>query len=84
MQIIHGRNTGDGQMFSDLLHYRRVAYLQEHPVIEMNTLYGNARWQIFAVCVRDTRDEDRFNLGEEIIKIVFKTDTVWMKNDVCE
>jgi SrtB family sortase len=65
MQIIHGRNTGDGQMFSDLLHYRRVAYLQEHPVIEMNTLYGNARWQIFAVCVRDTRDEDRFNLGEE-------------------
>ena len=65
MQTIHGRNTGDGQMFSDLLNYRRVAYLQEHPVIEMNTLYGNARWQIFAVCVRDTRDEDRFVLHEE-------------------
>ena len=63
--VIHGRNTGDGQMFSDLLNYRRVAYLQEHPVIEMNTLYGNARWQIFAVCVRDTRDEDTFNLEEE-------------------
>ena len=29
VHIIHGRNTGDGQMFSDLLNYRRVAYLQE-------------------------------------------------------
>lgn len=65
VQMIHGRNTGDGQMFSDLLNYRRVAYLQEHPVIEMDTLYGTAYWQIFAVCVRDTRDEDRFNLQEE-------------------
>ena len=65
IQIIHGRNTGDGQMFSDLLNYRRVAYLQEHPVVEMNTLQGNARWQIFAVCVRDSRDPDRFNLEEE-------------------
>ena len=65
MHIIHGRNTGDGQMFSDLLNYRRVAYLQEHPVIEMNTLQTNARWQIFAVCVRDDRDNDRFNLEDE-------------------
>lgn len=65
IRIIHGRNTGDGQMFSDLLNYRRVAYLQEHPVIEMNTLQDNARWQIFAVCVRDSRDEDRFDLTEE-------------------
>ena len=65
MQVIHGRNTGDGQMFSDLLNYRRVAYLQEHPVIQLDTLYGTARWQIFAVCVRDSRDEDRFNLQEE-------------------
>ena len=65
IRIIHGRNTGDGQMFSDLLNYRRVAYLQEHSVIEMNTLQENARWQIFAVCVRDSRDEDRFNIEEE-------------------
>lgn len=65
IRIIHGRNTGDGQMFSDLLNYRRVAYLQEHPVIEMNTLQGNAHWQIFAVCVRDSRDEDRFDLTAE-------------------
>lgn len=65
MHIIHGRNTGDGQMFSDLLNYRRVAYLREHNVIEMNTLYGHARWQIFAVCVRDSRDEDHFNIQDE-------------------
>jgi len=65
MHIVHGRNTGDGQMFSELLNYRRVAYLQEHPVIEMNTLQGNARWQIFAVFVLDSRDTDHFNLQDE-------------------
>ena len=65
MRMVHGRNTGDGQMFSDLLNYRRVAYLEEHPVVEMNTLYGNARWQIFAVCVLDSRDSTHFNLQEE-------------------
>ncbi len=65
MRIVHGRNTGDGQMFSDLLNYRRVAYLQEHPVIEMNTLHGHARWQIFAVCVQDSRDSTHINLQEE-------------------
>ena len=50
---VYGRNTGDGQMFSDLLHYRRVAFLQENSVIQMDTLYESARWQIFAVLVVD-------------------------------
>lgn len=65
LRIVHGRNTGDGQMFSELLNYRRVAYLQEHSAIEMNTLQGNARWQIFAVFVLDSRDTDHFNLQDE-------------------
>lgn len=53
---IRGNNTRDEQMFSSLLSYRRIAYLREHPVIEMNTLYSTARWEIFAVAVVDERE----------------------------
>lgn len=53
---IHGNNTRDEQMFSSLLSYRRIAYLREHPVIEMSTLYSTARWEIFAVAVADERE----------------------------
>lgn len=53
---IYGNNTRDEQMFSSLLSYRRIAYLREHPVIEMNTLYSTAQWEIFAVAVVDERE----------------------------
>ncbi len=53
---IRGNNTRDEQMFSSLLSYRRIAYLRENAVIEMNTLYTSARWEIFAVAVVDERD----------------------------
>ena len=63
---IYGQNTEDGQMFSDLLHYRRVAYLQEHPYIECSTLYESARYEIFAVFIVDDRDTDDFSLTEDV------------------
>ncbi len=53
---IRGNNTRDAQMFSSLLSYRRIAYLREHPFIEMNTVYNAAWWEIFAVAVVDERD----------------------------
>ncbi len=55
---VYGKNTGDGQMFSDLLGYRRVAFLQEHPLVEMNTVVESARWEIFAVLVVDERNRE--------------------------
>ncbi len=65
MCLVYGQNTGDGQMFSELLNYRRVAYLQEHSVIECNTIYQNSRWQIVAVAVLDDRNPDEFSLVVE-------------------
>ena len=53
---IRGNNTRDEQMFSSLLSYRRIAYLRENALIEMNTLYTASRWEIFAVAVVDERD----------------------------
>lgn len=64
VRLVYGRNTGDGQMFSELLNYRRVAFLQEHSVIECNTVYQNSRWQIFAVAVMDARNPEEFSLPD--------------------
>ncbi len=52
---VYGNNTRDEQMFSALASYRRIAFLRENPIIEMNTLYDTARWEIFAVAVVDER-----------------------------
>lgn len=62
---IVGPNTEDGQMFSDLLNYRRIAYLREHPVIEYTSLYESNCWEIFAVMVLDQRDTKGFTLSED-------------------
>ncbi len=50
---IYGRNTGNGQMFSSLLDYRRLAYVKENAIIEFNTLYATHSYEIFAVAVAD-------------------------------
>lgn len=67
-RLVYGQNTGDGQMFSELLNYHRVAYLQEHSVIECNTVYANKKWQIFAVVVLDDRHPEEFSLPTEDFK----------------
>ncbi len=54
--VIRGNNTHDEQMFSSLLSYRRIAYLQQHSTIEMSTLFSNDTWQITAVAMIDERD----------------------------
>lgn len=54
---IYGKYDRDNQMLTPLLAYRRLAYLNEHPVIEMNTLFVSARWEIFAVLVVDETED---------------------------
>ena len=61
VSCVYGQNPGDGQMFSDLLHYRRLSYLQGHGTIQCNTLTANENWQIFAVVVVDEEQMSRFS-----------------------
>ncbi len=49
--VIYGNNTYDGQMFSDLTKYTGLAHLKAHSTIEMNTLYRNGSYKIFAVMI---------------------------------
>ena len=59
--IIHGNNTGDGQMFSDLLSYTDARFLMAHPTIEMNTIYATGTFEVFAVLYVDDAQPDDFN-----------------------
>ncbi len=54
--VIHGNNTGDGQMFSDLLKYTDANFLLRHPRVEMNTLYATGTFEVFAVLYVDEND----------------------------
>ncbi len=54
--VVYGRNPDGEQMFAPLLHYRRLAFLREHNIIEFNTLYHTAQYEIFAVMVVDEED----------------------------
>lgn len=60
---IYGNNTGNSRipMFSELLNYQDIGFLQEHPLVEMNTIYQNARWKVFAVMLVSAAGEDAFD-----------------------
>ena len=59
--IIHGNNTGDGQMFSDLLSYTDARFLMAHPTVEMNTIYATGTFEVFAVLYVDDGHPDDFD-----------------------
>lgn len=51
--IIYGHNTEVDSHFTPLLNYKNKDFFNTHQVIEMSTLNGNYRWQIFSVYVTD-------------------------------
>lgn len=59
--IIHGNNSGDGQMFSELVSYTGASFLLQHPVIEMNTIYATGTFEVFAVLYVDENEQSDFN-----------------------
>lgn len=59
--VIHGNNTNDGQMFSDLLSFTDARFLMAHPTIEMNTIYATGTFEVFAVLYVDDEHPDGFD-----------------------
>ena len=47
--FIYGHNMRNGTMFADLLKYKEKQYLQDHPVIRLDTLWERRQYEIFAV-----------------------------------
>lgn len=52
--IIYGHNTEVDSHFTPTLNYKNEKFLNDHKVIEMATVKGNFKWEIFSVYVTDT------------------------------
>lgn len=55
--VIHGHNMKEGAMFGSLKKYKvkDASFYRQHPFIDFNTIYENARYVIFAVAEVDIR-----------------------------
>ena len=74
-----------GTIFGCLTEYKKAAYYQEHPYIEFDTLYGDAKYEVFAAfaidVVQDTSfvynqyvdmDEDTYN--DYVAEVIRRSD----------
>lgn len=52
--IIYGHNTEVDSHFTPLMNYKNEKFLNEHKIIEMSTVKGNYKWEIFSVYATDT------------------------------
>lgn len=49
--IVYGHNMKSGLMFGELKNYLDPAFFQEHKMIQFNTIYEKAQYEIIAVCL---------------------------------
>ena len=52
--IIYGHNTEVDSHFTPLINYKNEKFLNDHKTIEMSTVKGNYKWEIFSVYTTDT------------------------------
>jgi sortase B len=52
--IIYGHNTEVDSHFTPLMNFKNEKFLNEHKIIEMSTIKGNYKWEIFSVYITDT------------------------------
>lgn len=55
--IIYGHNMSDGTMFSQLLKYKDISFLQKNPIINFNTICGNFDYKIIGCFVTNVRSD---------------------------
>lgn len=57
--VLFGHYMKDTKMFGNLVEYKSAAGYKKAPVIEFNTIYGDYKWKVFAVCITNgTADGD--------------------------
>lgn len=76
--VIYGNNTGNGKMFSELAGYRNLDFFRDHAEIEMNTLYRNGRWRVFAVMIVSTLDPVEAN-NFDYARSSFEDETAFLR-----
>ena len=71
--VVYGHNTTTDDHFTPLLNYSSKEFYDANKVIEMSTLEGNYKWEIFTVFITDANDfyiDTNFNNDEEFATFV--------------
>lgn len=64
--IIYGHNMKTGTIFGCLTEYRKGDYYQEHPFIEFDTVYGDAKYEVFGAFTIDVVNDTSFIYNQYI------------------
>jgi len=89
--VIYGHNMKSQTMFSTIMKYKDRAYLEEHPVIRFDTIYGAGEYEICFIILANAygdgenhfkyydfiewASEEEFNEGIEMLKALSVYDT---------
>ena len=64
--VVYGNSPSDGSMFAELQKYTNADYLSEHQLICMDTLYEQAQWVVFSVCIVSGNTISEFNYANTV------------------
>ena len=64
--IVYGHNMKTGTIFGCLTEYRKADYYQEHPFIEFDTVYGDAKYEVFGAFTIDVVNDTSFIYNQYI------------------
>lgn len=53
--VIYGHNMRDGQMFEELLNYKKLDYYRAHPIIRFDSVYEEAEYKVLAMFITNTQ-----------------------------
>lgn len=64
--VIYGHNMKTGAIFGCLTEYKKASYYQEHPFIEFDTVYGDAKYEVFGAFAIDVVNDTSFVYNQYI------------------
>lgn len=56
--VIYAHNMNDGQMFGELMNYKKLAYYKEHPTFRYDTVYKENTYKILGVFLVTANDPE--------------------------
>lgn len=56
--IIYSHNMNDGQMFGELIGYKKLDYYKQHPLVEYDSVYDEGKYKIFGIVICKADDPD--------------------------
>ena len=56
--VVYSHNMNDGQMFGELIGYKKLDYYKEHPLVQFDSVYEEGEYKIFGIVICKADDPD--------------------------